>query len=103
MNNEILLTTGDGNFFFGFHDIPAWNAKGDKLAALRIEDIYTPPSSTSLCEVGFVQNGEFIKLGTTHAYNYPQGARQQWIGSTDLLIVNDKIDNAWRSKIYNAE
>ncbi|MCG2618079.1 hypothetical protein LZZ85_27500 [Terrimonas sp. NA20] len=103
MNNEILITKQEGNFFFGFHDIPAWNSKGNKLAALRIDNIYTPPQSSSICDVGFVEDGEFIKLGTTNAFNYPQGARQQWIGNTELLIVNDRIDNAWRSKVYDTE
>jgi hypothetical protein len=102
-DNEFLLTKGKGNFFFGFHDLVAWNTKGDRLAALRIENINTPPQPDNPCDIGVVKAGEFIKLGTTHAYNYPQGARQQWIGNTNLLIVNDKINNAWRSKIYDTD
>jgi len=100
---EQALTTEKGNFFFGFHDLVAWNEKGDKLITLRIDDISTPPNPEIPCEVGYVQDGKFRKLGTTHAYNYPQGARQQWIGSTNLCIVNDKIDGQWRSKVYDTD
>lgn len=98
---EELATQGDGNFFFGFHDLIAWNARGDKLAALCTQDIYTPPMTDIPCEVGFITERKFVKLGTTYAYNYPQGARQQWIGDTDLLIVNDKVDNTWGSRVYD--
>lgn len=102
-NAEILLTKGEGDFFFGFHDLVAWNTKGTKLAALRIEDISTPPQADVACEIGFIEGGNFTKLGITYAYNYPQGARQQWIGETNLLIVNDKVNNAWGSKIYDTD
>ena len=97
------MTQGTGNFFFGFHDLVAWNHTGDKLLALRIDNILTPPNPDVPCDIGFV-NGDntFVKLGETYAYNYPQGARQQWIGDTDLFVVNDRIDGAWRSKIYHA-
>jgi len=100
---ELLLTKGTGHFFFGFHDLVAWNHAGDKLLALRIDNILTPPSPDVPCDIGYVNgNSSFVKLGETYAYNYPQGARQQWIGSSDLFVVNDRINSAWRSKVYNA-
>lgn len=103
MHKATLLSKGEGNYFFGFHDLVAWNNAGDKLLALRIDDMYTPPDPNVTCDIGFIDNtGIFHKLGETYAYNYPQGARQQWIGNTDLFIVNDKINNEWRSKIYDS-
>lgn len=98
---EQIATNDKGNFFFGFHDLIAWNKRGDKLAALRIEDISIPPVSDMPCEIGFIADGRFTKLGTTYAYNYPQGARQQWIGNTELLIVNDRIGDVWGCRIYD--
>ncbi|SEW27487.1 hypothetical protein SAMN05428988_3861 [Chitinophaga sp. YR573] len=103
MHKATLLSKGEGNYFFGFHDLVAWNNAGDKLLALRIDDMYTPPDPNVTCDIGFIDNaGIFHKLGKTYAYNYPQGARQQWIGNTDLFIVNDKINNEWRSKVYDS-
>jgi hypothetical protein len=103
MHKATLLSKGEGNYFFGFHDLVAWNNAGDKLLALRIDDMYTPPDPNVPCDIGFIDNaGIFHKLGETYAYNYPQGARQQWIGNTDLFIVNDKINNEWRSRVYDS-
>lgn len=100
---ETITTRDSGHFFFGFHDVAAWNANGNKLAALRIDHIDTPPQPDIPCEIGFITEGKFTKLGYTYAYNYPQGARQQWIGKTNLLIVNDKVGDTWGSKIYDTD
>lgn len=102
MKKEInLCPSDDYHYFFGFHDLKAWNSENDKVAALRISDIYAPPSGNTPCDVGYLKENEFVKLGETYAYNYPQGARQQWIGKTNLLVVNDKIDNKWGAKVYD--
>ncbi|TXJ23441.1 MAG: hypothetical protein E6Q24_17955 [Chitinophagaceae bacterium] len=98
---ERIATKDKGNFFFGFHDLVAWNASGNRLAALRIDDMSTPPVPGMQCDVGFISQGSFVKLGQTSAYNYPQGARQQWIGKTDLLIVNDKVGDDWGCRIFD--
>lgn len=103
-HKEYRLTFFDNmNYFFGFHDLKASNNDGSRIAALRIEDIHTPPRLESPCEVGYLEKGEFIKLGQTSAYNYPQGSRQQWVGDTNLLIVNDKVGDVWGSKLYNTD
>src|SRR3954470_13067389 len=103
MHKATLLSKGEGNFFFGFHDLVAWNNGGDKLLSLRIDDMFTPPDPNVACDIGFIDDGgRFHKLGETYAYNYPQGARQQWIGNTDLFIVNNKVDNKWCSKVYDS-
>ena len=100
--SEILLSTGKDNYFFGFHDLFAWNANGDKLLALKIESIDTPPNASLPCQIGYLNNEKkFTILGYTYSYNYPQGARQQWVGTTDYCIVNDKVNNKWGSKLYD--
>jgi hypothetical protein len=104
MHKAVLLSKGKGNFYFGFHDLTAWNDAGEKLLALRIDDMTTPPDPDVPCDIGYLDvQGQYHKMGETYAYNYPQGARQQWIGKSDLFIVNDKINHAWRSKIYNTK
>ncbi len=100
---EQITTKDKGSFFFGFHDICAWNNNGDKLAALRIDDIYTPPIPGVSCEVGFIKDGHFTRLGSTLAYNYPQGARQQWVGNSGLLIVNDRVGDVWGARVYDTD
>jgi len=105
MNNKEFRISPDDNFnyFFGFHDLVAWNNDETKLAALRIYNIKTPPSINIPCIVGYIQNDKFIKLGKTYAYNYPQGARQQWVGNTNILIVNNKVGGVWGTDVYDTD
>lgn len=104
MQKEVLLTNTEGNYFFGFHDIVAWNREGNRLAALKINNIDLPPSLENACSFGFIDNEQhFHELGTTNAYNYPQGARQQWLNESNNLIINDIVSNSWGSKIYDTD
>lgn len=99
---EFTLSVGEGHFFFGFHDLVAWNHKGDKLLALQVNDITVPPDPAVPCGVGYFDaDKQYHRLGETYAYNYPQGARQQWIGDTDTFIVNDKVEGKWASRVYD--
>jgi hypothetical protein len=100
---EHNLAKSGKNYFFGFHDLKASNTNGTRVAALKIANIYTPPSPDKPCEIGFLESGVFIKLGTTKAFNYPQGAREQWVGDTNLLVVNDLVGDVWGTRVYDTD
>lgn len=105
MGNEIIRATeGPKNHFFGFHDLEAFNNSGDKLLSLEVEDITRPPLPGERIGVGYVlwQERKFVQLGTTNAFNYPQGARQQWLSDTKFM-VNNQVGNHWGSDIYDVE
>ena len=87
---------------FGFHDLIAFNQSGDKLLTLEAEIINRPPLPNEEFGIGYTlwQEQRFIKLGTTVAMNYPQGARQQWLNDSQF-IVNNKINNHWGADIYD--
>jgi len=65
VTNAIAMTSGPRHHFFGFHDLVEWNAAGDKLLALQVEDITHPPYPGDKATVGFVRTDtrEFIALG----------------------------------------
>lgn len=103
MNENIICATkGPRHHLFGFHDIPAFNRTGDKLLSLEVEDITRPPLPGEKIGVGYSlwQEQRFVQLGTTNAFNYPQGARQQWLNDTQF-IVNNQIKNHWGADIYD--
>lgn len=89
------ITSGPKHHLFGFHDLVQTNAKGDFALALEVDDISHPPLPGETCRSGIVpaKGGEFMPIHTTHTWNYPQGARQQWIGDSDLFTCNDRDDN----------
>lgn len=96
------LTNGPKHHLFGFHDLIISNFKGDKFLAIESDNIHRPPLSGERFGVGYVCGNEFYKIGETVALNYPQGARQQWIGKSDNFTVNDKVGDTWGTKIYDA-
>ena len=96
MNFEVKrITNGPKHHLFGFHDLVQTNAKGDLALTLEIDDISHPPLPGESCLSGIVPagGGEFIPVHKTHTWNYPQGARQQWIGESDLFVCNDRDEN----------
>ena len=110
MDNKINWTvkraieSTDKHYLFGFHDLLAWNHGNDRLLAIETERIDVPPSSTNQYPIGYVDGErQFHKFGDTRTFNYPQGARQQWIGKTQQVIVNDLRGNKVISKIYDTD
>lgn len=86
------LTHGPAHHFFGFHDLVEWNAKGDLLLGLEVHDISHPPlpGQTALSGVIEPGTGTFAPVHRTQTFNYPQGARQQWLGESDHFLTNDR-------------
>lgn len=89
------ISHGPKHHLFGFHDLVQTNAKGDFALSLEVDDISHPPLPGETCAAGVIdlKTGEFRKLHDTHTWNYPQGARQQWIGDSDLCVCNDRAED----------
>ena len=89
------ISHGPKHHLFGFHDLVQTNAKGDFALSLEVDDISHPPLLGETCAAGVIdlKTGGFRKLHDTHTWNYPQGARQQWIGDSDLCVCNDRAED----------
>lgn len=86
--------------FFGFHDLMITNYNDDKILALAIKDISRPPYAGDKVTVGYYNKKQvFTPIKDIEAWNYPQGARQQWIGDTDKIVFNDRVNDKWGSHI----
>lgn len=99
----IRLTEAPKHHLFGFHDLLISNKAETKYLCLEVETMNRPPLPGEMFGVGYVENGQFIKVGETTALNYPQGARQQWMGDTNLFTVNNRIGDKWAADLYDAD
>lgn len=97
------LTNGPMHHLFGFHDLLISNKIDTKYLCLEVNTINRPPLPGELFGVGYVENCKFIKVGETTALNYPQGARQQWVGETNQFTVNNRIGDKWAADLYDAD
>lgn len=95
------LTNGPKHHLFGFHDLLITNGIGDKYLSLEVDIINRPPLPGELFGVGYVEDGQYIRIGDTTALNYPQGARQQWLGDTELFTVNNSVGDVWGTDLYD--
>ncbi len=95
------ITSGPKHHLFGFHDLLITNSDGDKYLSLEADTINRPPLPGELIGVGYADRDGFVKLGSTCAMNYPQGARQQWISNGNLFTVNNRVDDIWGTDIYD--
>lgn len=97
------LTNGPKHHLFGFHDLLISNKSDTKYLCLEVDTINRPPLPDEKFGVGYVENGKFVKVGETTALNYPQGARQQWVGDTNLFTVNNRVGDKWAADLYDAD
>ncbi|WP_146612971.1 glycosyl transferase [Halomonas sp. SL1] len=93
--------------FFGYYDKTPISQSGYVLAHLSERSTQLPPSAEQGIYVGVFEAGkniEPIMMVETHAYNWQQGARAQWL-TNDHFIVNDYSEeaNAYISKRYSVE
>ena len=96
------LTDGPNHHLFGFHDLTISNKDETKYLCLEVSTINRPPLPGEQFFVGYVENDSFVKVGTTKALNYPQGARQQWVANTNLFTVNNRVGDVWGTDLYDS-
>lgn len=97
------MTNGPKHHLFGFHDLIISNKSDTKYLCLEVDTINRPPLPNELFGVGYVEDGKFVKVGETTALNYPQGARQQWVGKTNQFTVNNRVGDKWAADLYDAD
>lgn len=99
------ISPGNKNYFFGFHDLIITNCEENKILALEVEDILHPPLPRQKAVAGYIDKNEltFIPIKETEAWNFPQGARQQWIRNSNLFSFNDRVGSNWGSHIVDSK
>ncbi len=63
--------------FFAYYDMRATGKNGKHLAH-RVQFIDRLPTAYDVAEIGYLDNGEFIKIAETTAWNFQQGAMLQY-------------------------
>ena len=92
---RVVAETPQGyQHYFGFHDVSPWSPDDQTMVLLRVpKELRATPRSTDIAEVCLWSPGESDPqpIGTTHAFNWQQGARAQWVaGATGpRVMVND--------------
>ena len=78
----IAETPTDAAHFFGFHDLCPWDAANEQLAILRVDPgLRRVPNGDDVAELCLWEPaaGRVTPIAETRAWNWQQGARQQWL------------------------
>ncbi len=98
MNNPVFQTwlpSGQGHFF-GFHDLCPWSPDGRFILGLATDLLRRPPTGRDRAEVFIVDTsrpGSKQTLDETLAWNFPQAARQQWVGTSGARLLFNTLEN----------
>lgn len=73
-----ILTPNDGyHYFFGYYDMRATGERGRHLCH-RVSFMDHLPTAEDVAEIGYLEDGKFVKIGDTTAWNFQQGAMLQY-------------------------
>jgi hypothetical protein len=95
------------HIYCGYYDVsPLDDAAGRLLVLRAAQENISPHTSGKSAEIGYYETQEessqFIKIADTRAWNWQQGARQQWLPShDDHIIYNDFDGNDFCSYVRN--
>ena len=88
------VTRGPKHHFFGYYGIPPWNASGKYLLCLETDFQDHFPTAQEAATIGLVDlnTGCFEPLTTTHAWNFQQSAKLQWLPSEpeNTIVFNER-------------
>ncbi|MEE9250634.1 MAG: hypothetical protein V3U93_05845 [Alphaproteobacteria bacterium] len=92
----IAETPAEAAHFFGFHDLCPWDPSNERLAVLRADPaLRRVPNGDDVAEVCLWEprSGEITVIGETRAWNWQQGARQQWLPGEAKRLAYNVLDN----------
>ena len=74
------ISSGEGQWFYGYYDNPAWSDDDRLHLCTRTPFWLRLPVRGERADLGFydLQSGTFTELATTAAWNFQQGAMLQW-------------------------
>lgn len=89
------IASWEKSHFFGFHDLCPTDAEETMALAVGVDFLDRPPGPDDRAEVAVVDlaTGRVRILDETTAWNFPQGARQQWWPGKSSTVVYNKIVN----------
>ncbi|MEI6500684.1 MAG: hypothetical protein WCP21_06610 [Armatimonadota bacterium] len=99
------LSPGEGQFFFGYYDVPAADARGRHLChQVAFRDRFPTPTDEAV--IGWMGvppqgAGTFHPFAATLAWNFQQGSMLQWLPNPDTCLYNTFREGAFGCCVHN--
>jgi hypothetical protein len=99
------LTEGDGHYFYGYYDNPAWSGDDRYHLYQKVKFMDRLQEQEDVAEVGMIDTHtkQTIPLAETKAWNFQQGSMLQWhpLSPNDEIIFNQHTDDSIRGVVMN--
>ncbi len=96
----ILTPNDSAHYFFGYYDMRA--ERGGRHLCHRVAFMDRLPTREDVCELGYLENGQFFKFAETVAWNFQQGAMLQYHPTRrDTVIYNAVKDGRFVTVTHN--
>jgi hypothetical protein len=92
----------DLHTFFGYYDRSPWSPDGARLlmGATELQGRLVKQGDHLMLLTFDFEQDEFVELSKTSAWNYQQGAQQQWI-NVETILYNDVDSGKYVTKLLN--
>ena len=88
-----IITPDDGyHYFFAYYDMRATGKRGKHLCH-RVKFFDRLPTSEDVAELGYLEDGRFVKFAQTTAWNFQQGAMLQYHPYLDNTVYYNVCEN----------
>lgn len=88
-----IITPDDGyHYFFAYYDMRATGTNGRHLAH-RVKFMDRLPTAGDVAELGYLEDGKFVKFAETTAWNFQQGAMLQYHPFLDNTVYYNVCEN----------
>ena len=76
---DIITPDAGYHYFFAYYDMRATGKNGQNPRHLchRVKFYDRLPTADDVCEISYLENGAFVKIAETTAWNFQQGAMLQ--------------------------
>lgn len=92
LNLKILTPDDAYHYFFAYYDMRATGETGKHLCH-RVSFMDRLPTAEDLAEIGYLENGNFVKIGETTAWNFQQGAMLQYHPYLENTVYYNVCEN----------
>ena len=99
-----IITPDDGyHYFFAYYDMRATgNGINERHLCHRVSFMDRLPEADDFCELGYLEDGKFVKFAETTAWNFQQGAMLQYHPTLpDTVYYSTVVDGKFVSAIHN--
>ena len=101
---KIISPDGDNyQYFYGYYDMCPAKSDGSKHLCHRVKFLDRIPEPEAVADLGYLEDGKFVKFAETTAWNFQQGAMLRYVSpNSDFVYYNVRNDdNSFSTVTHN--